>query len=202
MPTASETGSPLSPKLIVVVASLGGIDAISRLLACLPSWFPVPIVLVQHGRAQPDPGRLSRLLKGRTELPVRTATQGMPVGPPGVTVIPAGRTATLDAGHRLVLGSRLALGGGDAMLTSAAEALGARVVAVVRSGRLRDGTRGAQAVKDRGGRVLAQDPSSAAAPGMPSSAISAGCVDQVLTPESIAGALVGMARSAGIATPG
>jgi two-component system chemotaxis response regulator CheB len=202
MPTASRARSSLSPELIVVVASLGGLDAVSRLLATLPASFAVPIVLVQHGRSQTRPGGLSELLKARTPLPVRTATEGMPAGLPGVTIIPTGRTGTLDAEHRLVLGSHLALGGGDAMLTSAAEALGAGVVAVVLTGRLRDGTSGAQAVKDRGGRVLAQDPSSALAPGMPSSAISAGCVDQVLTPESIARALVTMSRGGRIAVSG
>jgi two-component system, chemotaxis family, protein-glutamate methylesterase/glutaminase len=57
---------------------------------------------------------------------------------------------------------------------------------------LYDGAAGAKAVKRRGGIVLAQDPATARAPSMPSSAIATGCVDHVLAPEQIAPALIAL----------
>jgi hypothetical protein len=62
--------------------------------------------------------------------------------------------------------------------------------ACVLSGMLRDGTEGIRAVKRHGGRVLAQDPATARAAGMPSSALATGCVDFVLPPRRIAAALI------------
>ena len=64
---------------------------------------------------------------------------------------------------------------------------GPRALAVVLSGRLRDGTRGVRAIKDAGGRVIVQDPASAEQGSMPWNALATGCVDLVLEPAQIAG---------------
>ena len=85
-----------------------------------------------------------------------------------------------------------------ALLTSAAATAGpGAVIGVVLTGMLHDGAAGARAVKRRGGSVLAQDPATARAPSMPSSAIATGCVDYVLPPEGIAAALTALTRAPG-----
>lgn len=62
---------------------------------------------------------------------------------------------------------------------------------------LYDGTRGVRAIKRNGGRVLVQDPSTARAASMPSSAIATGCVDFVLPLARIGPALIALTMAPG-----
>lgn len=199
--SATEHHSELSPfRLVVLVGSLGGLAATSTVLAGLPREFPVPLLVVQHGRRSTDPDRLTRLLDNATALPVHTACHGVRAYPAGVTVIPGGTTATVDDACRLWLtddGNGLACG--DSLLRGAAATVGPATIGVVLTGMLCDGTEGVRAIKRRGGRVLAQDPATARAPGMPSSAIATGCVDFVLPLERIAPALIALTMAPGAA---
>jgi len=184
--------------LVVVVASLGGLPVISALVADLPAAFPVPLLIMQHGRRGPDRDRLAQLLQRRTCLPVRTADAGMPVFTPGITVIPGGFTAAVTAAGHLSLTESDQLGG-DQLMATAAAAVSGRVIGVVLSGMLRDGSEGTRAIKRHGGWVLAQDPATARAPGMPSSAMATGCVDYVLPAHRLASALIALTMAPGAA---
>jgi two-component system chemotaxis response regulator CheB len=163
--------------------------AASTVLAGLPGTFLVPLLLVQHSRGSDDLNRLSRLLQKVTTLPVRTAQSGVCVRDLGVTVVPGGFTATFDHQHQLTLTAGSGHKGGDVLLTSVAAALGPAALAVVLTGMLHDGTQGVRAIKHHGGYVLAQDPATARAPSMPSSAIATGCVDLIVPLDRIADAL-------------
>jgi two-component system chemotaxis response regulator CheB len=116
-----------------------------------------------------------------------------------VTVIPGGAAATLDKERRLSIIDSDGLNGGDALLCSAAAAVGPGMIGVVLTGMLHDGTAGVRAIKRHGGRVVAQDPATAQAAGMPSSAIATGCVDFVLPLHRIATALVALTMAPGAA---
>jgi two-component system chemotaxis response regulator CheB len=186
-------------KLIVLVGSLGGLAAVSTILTTLPDEFPVPLVVVQHGPRSADPHRLTRLLANVTRLPVCTAQPGLAIDAPGVTVIPGGATATVDQAHRVCLIDGDGLAGGDSLLRSVAAAVGPAAIGVVLTGMLRDGAQGVRAIKRHGGRVLAQDPATARASGMPSSAIATGCVDFVLPLHRIGPALIALTMAPGAA---
>src|SRR5204863_5446521 len=67
-------------------------------------------------------------------------------------------------------------------------------IGVILSGTATDGTFGLKAIKAEGGICFAQDEASAKYPGMPASAIAAGCVDFVLPPRKIAAELTRIAR--------
>ena len=68
----------------------------------------------------------------------------------------------------------------DPLFRSAARGYGTRVLGVILTGALDDGTAGTVAVKEAGGITIAQDPDEAFSPGMPRSAIASGAVDHVL----------------------
>jgi two-component system chemotaxis response regulator CheB len=186
-------------ELIVLVASLGGLDAISTVLGGLPEDFGTPVLVVQHGRPGFDPQRLATVLRTRTSLPVRTAETGQSAEVAGVTVVPTGCTAELGADRRFTVGECGPFGAGDDVLTSVAAAFGPAAIAVELTGMLRDGADGVRAVKRRGGRVLAQDPETARAGSMPSAAIATGCVDFVLPLGRISSALVALTMAPGAA---
>jgi two-component system chemotaxis response regulator CheB len=187
-------------KLVALLASLGGLQASSALLAGLPANFETPVVLLQHGWRPGDDARyLSRLLQRHTGLPVRAALTGATTTEPGVTVVPHGKTAIFDRNHQLTLTDADRRGGGDAMFTSAAEIFGAELIAVVLTGMLCDGAEGIKAVKRYGGRVLAEDPATARAAGMPSAAIATGCVDFVLPLRRLSSALIALTMAPGAA---
>jgi two-component system chemotaxis response regulator CheB len=188
--------------VVVAVASWGGLSTLSRLLESLPAGFGVPLLVVQHRSPGAHEDQHLWVLQRHSALPVRLAQPGRAVAA-GVTVMPAGAVVTLDdelcyhfqeAPTAVVRAGR-----GDALLASAAAALGPAVIAVVLTGNLQDGSEGCRAVKRHGGRVLVEEPDSAAASSMPRSAMATGCVDYVLSVKGISAALVALTMAPGAA---
>lgn len=191
--------SPPGFQFVVVVASLGGLPVLQTLIAGLPGTFPVPVLVVSH-RPYRDHDPLPELLQKHTSLPVRPGTPGLATWGPGVTVIPGGTWATFAPGRRLALEPAATPHdtSGDTLLASAAQAARpGHVIGVILSGMLQDGSEGVRPVKRFGGRVLAQDPATARAGSMPSSAIATGCVDFVLPPDRLAPALTALTMAPG-----
>lgn len=186
-------------RVVVVVASLGGLPVLTTLLRGLPGTFHVPLLVVSH-RPRQRHDRLAMLLQRETSLSVRTGTPGLSAWNPGVIVIPGGESATLTSCGELSLQPSTGPQnlGGDALLASAATAARpGHAIGVILSGMLHDGTQGIRVVKRSGGRVLAQDPATARAPSMPTSAIATGCVDHALPPDRLAAALVALTMAPG-----
>ncbi|SFP21150.1 two-component system, chemotaxis family, response regulator CheB [Geodermatophilus dictyosporus] len=182
--------------VVVLAASTGGVRALRTVVSRLPADLPVPVLVVQH-RSPGTPELLTDLLRAGAALPVRTASTG-PLEP-GVTVLPAGTTADLGPDGRLTLRDCPTTRTADDLLAGAAAVFGARVLAVVLTGRLSDGAAGVRAVRRAGGRVLVQDPDDAEAPGMPSAALATGCVEHALPLALVAPALVAYTMAPGAA---
>lgn len=183
--------------LVVMISSLGGLRSATAVLAGLPADFPVPVLLLQHATRQDAPEVLGRLLQRSTALRVHTAVDGQLIAGAGVAVLPRGYTATLDADYHLRLSPATAGGGGDALLASAAQTVGPRLIGVVLTGLLHDGALGVRAVKRQGGRVLVEDPRSAQAGSMPAQALATGCVDFALPNDRIPAALLTLSLAPG-----
>jgi two-component system chemotaxis response regulator CheB len=189
-------GSGDETGIVVAAASYGGLAAYRTLLAALPAEFPWPILAVQHRHPRPD--YLAPILARTTGLPAVSAREGEPLQPGTVYVLPADRQGVLDSERRLAF-RRADRCRADPLLESAAFGYGERAIAVVLTGRLRDGAAGVRAVKGRGGRVITQDASTSAAFAMPAAAIATGCVDFVLPLRYIAPALVSLVMVPGAA---
>jgi two-component system chemotaxis response regulator CheB len=184
---------------VVIVASLGGIQAMTAVLSGLPATYPVPIAVVQHRRRTDTKDLLAPILARRTGLPTRVAEAGVAADQLGITVVPAETTTTIDESGRWVLADCPPDGEpGNALLTSSARST-PPTVAVVLTGSLADGADGCRAVKRGGGRVLAQDPATARASSMPANAIATGCADFVLPLERISSALLAFTTAPGAA---
>ncbi|HEX6909930.1 MAG TPA: chemotaxis protein CheB [Longimicrobium sp.] len=175
--------------VVVIAASAGGLKVLKTILAGLPADFPVPIVIVQH-RTTALPNLAAKVLGRAGPLPATMADEGEVLRPGTVYVAPPDRHLVLDAERRITLMDgrriRFVLSSANPLFESAAGALNRGVIGVVLSGYGADGTDGVQAIKARGGVVIAQDPATAAHGGMPSSAIRTGAVDYVVPAEEIA----------------
>lgn len=183
--------------VIVVAASMGGPRAWATVLGGLPATFPATILLVQHRTASVDTSFTDNLGR-RTALPVHLARDGQPAITPGVTVIPAQHTATVDD-NVLRLREAHSARSADPLITSVAATYGPRAIAAVLTGRLDDGAAGIRAVKRHGGRTLVEDPATASAGAMPAAALATGCVDLVLPLAHIPHALVALTMAPGAA---
>ena len=191
---AKSSGATSRPPFPVVGigASAGGLEACTALLKALPVNPGMAFVVVQHL----DPHHesiLHKLLSKTTEMPVIQVEDGMVLEPNHVYVIPpnkdmAVRERTLRLlSRRRTAGRHLPI---NRFFVSLAEDQKSAAIGVILSGTASDGTVGLQAIKSEGGVAFAQDPKSAGYPGMPESAILAGCVDFVLPPEEIARELI------------
>ena len=75
-------------EIVVVRTSLGGLDALSVLLADLPPSFPLPVVIVQH-RHKSSQNRLTDFLQQHSSLPITEAQDKEPIAPGRVYLAPA-----------------------------------------------------------------------------------------------------------------
>jgi two-component system chemotaxis response regulator CheB len=163
--------------VIACVSSVGGIDALSRVLHPLPADFPAAVIALQH--LDPDqPSQLAEILARRCALPVVTARHHQTLEPGRVFVAPPGRHTLVSSDATLVVVASGAYPpyrpSADLLLTSLALAAGPMAIAVVLSGRGNDGATGATVVHDLGGTVIAADAASSAQYDMPAATIARG----------------------------
>lgn len=182
-------GAPpgFSGRVVGLGASAGGLDALDRFFAALPSCPDTAFVVVQH--LSPDHRTMmDDLLRRHTSMPVAVVSHDMPLERGHVYVIAPGMMLQLNQG-RLQLTPKPSAGLSlpiDAFFESLAREIGPRAIGVVLSGTGSDGTQGVVALDAAGAWVLAQEPASARFDGMPRSAIATGVVDRVLDPEALA----------------
>ncbi len=158
-----------SSDLIVVGSSAGGIEALSVLVSTLPANFPAPIVLAQHLDAS-RPSTLDAILQRRTMLPVNVVAASSLLECGKIYVVPSNHHVVIKD-HRIEIRedhmSKRPRPSVDVLFSSAAEAYGERLIAVILTGSGSDGAAGAVDVKNAGGTVIVQDPQTARYPSMP-----------------------------------
>lgn len=165
--------------IIVIGASAGGFEAIKRLVEGLPPELDAAIFIVWH--MSPDiTGILPQVLNRQKTVMAANAVDNEPIVFNRIYVAPPDRHLILE--HNFV---RVTRGpkenrfrpAVDPLFRSAAYIFGPRVIGIVLSGALDDGTAGLWTIKSRGGITIVQDPNDAEVPSMPENALQAVEVD-------------------------
>jgi two-component system, chemotaxis family, protein-glutamate methylesterase/glutaminase len=166
--------------IIVIGTSAGGLEALTELVTNLPPNLPASIFIVQHLPPQSSGEVLCEQLKKLKKFKCVLAKNGQRFLRGSIYVAPPDAHLLLKEHQMLVTKGarenryRPAI---DPLFRSAALAHGPRVIGVVLTGLLDDGTVGLLAIKRCGGLTAVQDPKTAAYSDMPQSAINNAHVD-------------------------
>ncbi|NTV99909.1 MAG: hypothetical protein HGA19_01225, partial [Oscillochloris sp.] len=174
--------SSLSPPVIGIGASAGGLQAFTEFVQHMPANSGFAFVLIQHLDPQ-QPSLLPDLLASHTSMSVQPAIDQISVEPNHIYLIPPNTALTINQGVLQLEppteahGQRLPI---NHFFRSLALDQGERAIGIVLSGTGADGALGLAEIHARGGLTLAQTPTSAAYAEMPQQAIAQGTVDHVL----------------------
>ena len=183
--------------IVVIGASAGGVETLKALVGLLPTNLPASIFVVVHFPAT-SVSVLPDILNRTGPLLAAHAKNHEQIQPGRIYVsVPNFHLTIADEHLRLTSapaenGHRPAV---DTLFRSAARALGPRVVGVILSGTLDDGTAGLLDLKAHGGITIAQSPAEALFPDMPRNAIESGRVDYVLPVTEIAKLIIQMSQT-------
>jgi two-component system chemotaxis response regulator CheB len=181
--------------IIVIGASAGGVQALTEVMRGLPEDLAACVFVVVH-TSPTSPGILPVILDRAGPLVVKHAEQDERPTNGHVYVAPPNS-------HMLLMDGRIMLTQGpkengfrpavDPLFRTAARAFGDRVVGVVLSGGLDDGTQGLNFIKRHGGISIVQDPDEAPFPSMPANAVNNDHPDHVVPIAQIAPLLAQLA---------
>ena len=182
--------------IIVIGASAGGVEALSRLVAGLPAGLNAAVFVALHVSAH-GKSMMPEILSRAGVLPAVHPEDGEEIREGRLYVAPPDRHLLVKRGRVRVVrgprenGHRPAI---DPLFRTAAKAYGPRVIGVVLSGMLDDGTAGLRVVKTQGGLAVVQDPADAVYASMPQSAIEHAPVDFVAPLSELSGLLASLTQ--------
>jgi two-component system chemotaxis response regulator CheB len=170
--------------VVVLAASTGGPATVMRLAPGFTKDFPAAVILVQHMPAA-FTTQYALQLAEFTSIRVKEAEANESVQPGTFYICPGGQHLRVSPTGRMQLDGATGRIDGylpniDVTMESVAAFAGAMSIGVVLTGMGSDGARGAKAIKNAGGYVVAQDEATSVIFGMPAEAIKSGAVDQVL----------------------
>jgi two-component system chemotaxis response regulator CheB len=173
---------------IVIGTSMGGVEALGRLLPALAADAGVAVFVVLH-LPRERPSLLTEIFAPLCALAVQEADDKTPVQPGNIYFAPPDYHLLVDTGPTLVLSvdepilfARPSI---DVLFESAADIYGKRLLGIVLTGANADGAAGLKAIHDAGGLTVVQDPASATASLMPDAARQRHAVDAVLPLDEI-----------------
>lgn len=189
--------------IIVIGASAGGVEALMDVVQTLPRDLPAALFVVLH--IPPDgPSALPKILSAAGVLPAAHPHDGEPIEHGRIYVAPPDNHLLVEDGCvRVVRGPRenRYRPAVDPLFRSAARAYGPRVIGVVLSGMLDDGSAGMISIASRGGIGVVQEPDDALFPGMPQSAIKNDSPAHIVPVAQIGPLLIRLAREPARAVP-
>jgi two-component system, chemotaxis family, protein-glutamate methylesterase/glutaminase len=168
-------------ELVIIGCSLGGFEALEKILHQLPEKFSAAIIICQH--LSPDGGQyMTRYFSKYTQMPIHEAADNQAILTGHIYFAPAGyhllieadKTFSLDVSEKVSY-CRPSI---DVLFENA-------ILAIILSGANQDACMGAQKIYNAGGIVIAQDPITAKAPTMPQAIIETGNFHAILSPDDI-----------------
>src|SRR5919197_65212 len=179
--------------VVEIAASLGGPRALAHLFSMLPREWSAPICRCQH-ISEGFTWGLANWLASESGKHVVEARHDEPIEPGTIYVAPSRAHLRIEAPGRVALDAGAPIQGFrpscDALLESVAQSFGRRAIGVILTGMGRDGATGLRAIRDRGGRTIAQDEFTSVVFGMPYEAIRLGAAHEVLPLDQIPATLV------------
>lgn len=178
--------------IVGIGSSAGGLEALVAFLSNVPENSGLAFVIIQH-MEQTRKGILAELLQGATTMKVIQVYESTSVQPDCVYVIPPNKEMSIQ--HRVLhlfdfIVPRTLHLPIDFFFQSLADDQQERSIGVILSGMGTDGTSGLRSIKEKGGVVFIQEPSSAKFDCMPRSAIEAGLADVVSPVETLPSKIV------------
>ncbi len=186
----------MSPQVIVIGASAGGLDPVREVVSQLPRDFPTPVFVAMHIPAY-APSPLPEILSRAGSLPALHPEDHSKTEAGHIYVAPPDHHLLIDDGFVAVKrgpkenGFRPSI---DALFRSAAYSYGPGAVGVVLSGSLNDGTSGLWSIKRLGGTAIIQEPNGAQYPSMPRSVLEYVEPDYQASPSAIGSLLLQLAQ--------
>jgi len=178
--------------IIVIGASTGGFEVLQKIIAKLPPDFAASIFIVWHMSADVK-GILPHVLNKLNTIKASNAVDGETIQPNHIYVAPPDFHMLIEDGLiRVTRGPKenLFRPAVDPLFRSAAQAYGKRVIGIILSGGLDDGTSGLWQIKAAGGIAIVQNPEDAVNPSMPESALRGVKVDYCLSVDDLPAQLV------------
>lgn len=182
--------------VVVIGASTGGTEVLSRLISQMPAQFP-PTLVVQH-----MPALYTRAFANRLDtlgvVRVSEAVHGQMIGAGEVLVAPGGSQMRLIPGARGPVAQISAEGlvnrhapSVDVLFDSARDHYRNRTIGVLLTGMGNDGARGLLSIRQAGGRTIAQNEASSVVWGMPQEAVRLDAAEVVLPPDEMIARIIG-----------
>jgi two-component system chemotaxis response regulator CheB len=190
-------GEDRHAEVVVIGTSTGGPSALQVIVPRLPRGLSSAILIVQHMPAGFTRSLADRLDQ-RSAVPVREAQDGEPVPGGCVLIAPGGLHMKVRrrGGHMRVWldpepHAALHRPSVDVLMASVAKAYGPRAMGVVLTGMGADGVEGLRAIRDAGGRTLAESQETCIIYGMPKAAVEAGVVERTAPLSRVADEILG-----------
>jgi two-component system chemotaxis response regulator CheB len=178
---------------IVIGASSGGMNALKLMFSMLPSYFRIPVIIVQHLGARSD-NQWIDFLNNKGHLRIKEADEKEKIETKAIYIAPANYHLLIekDLTFSLTIDERLnfARPSIDILFESAAEAYKTKLVGVILTGSNNDGAMGLKKIKEHNGLTIVQDPKTAESAFMPEAAIRLTKPDHILPLENIINLLI------------
>ncbi|MBF0565277.1 MAG: chemotaxis response regulator protein-glutamate methylesterase [Nitrospirae bacterium] len=181
--------------LVAIGTSTGGPKALQSLIPVLPKNLSVPVVVSQHMPAN-FTGPFAERLNQLSQITVKEAKSGEKLESGVVYIAPGiGHMSIVRRGIDKIIqvaenAEYIYRPSVDVMMLSVVTLYPGACLGVILTGMGNDGLKGMQAIKESGGRTIAQDEETCVVYGMPKAVVDAGYADKIVPINDIAGEII------------